>query len=61
MLLFQLFLFLLLFLGRNQISLSVVLLDGPVVVQVEELANELVDCVPCLNLHIHGQEESQEE
>ena len=29
LLLFQLFLFLLLFLGRNQISLSVVLLDGP--------------------------------
>ena len=34
--------------------------DSPVVVQVEELANELVDCVPCLDLHIHGQEESQE-
>ena len=46
---------------KSKTSDSTFEIDSPVVIQVEELANELVDCVPCLDLDIHGQEESQEE
>ena len=35
-------------------------LDLPFMIQVEELADELVDGVARLHLHVHGQEEGEE-
>jgi len=39
----------------------VVLLNRPLVVHVEELADQLIDCVLSLDLDIHGDKEGEEE